>query len=356
MNATTGVGADEDLTLTAPLAVSADGGSITRVVHNVSLIPARGAQNAQTHTLTDAVMVKPALKETVKMRSNPYPTATAAQEYMSFGVVSGTNPPDPVLNAVLGSLMLGVETYASRPPASDTDLSALTDIAPADADAPFDNSLMVSGDTSFVGMIGFLADAATCTESPTLTDIRKPVTPATTPATYTDEFMAQNADGFTTEMHLCVVADGKTMIPDGEYKAQLTYKGLENAAFPPMGADNVIGKIMRDGTTVHIPFLATHDKFHQRLFLRNRSSQNVTYNITFMPEEGVTATAGEMASDMIKAGELKVLSVHEIVTLEGKNRTAATVTAPVAPGMFDVSTALTNRSTGSTSTETHSSR
>ena len=130
------------------------------------------------------------------------------------------------------------------------------------------------------------------------------------------------------------------------------YTGVTDAAFPPMGGTHDLAMIERDGATVHIPFLSLAAKFNHRILIRNHSSQDVDYNITFSPEAGTTATPGPMASGTVGGGELKVLSASEVVSLEGKSRTAATLTAPIAGEMLEVSTSLANRNTGDVDTET----
>ena len=59
-----------------------------------------------------------------------------------------------------------------------------------------------------------------------------------------------------------------------------------------------------------------------------------------------------MAKGMVASGETKFLPARDVVTLTGRQRTAATLVAPVAKDKFDVSTSLTNLSTRGTDTET----
>ena len=371
---------------TFELAVSASGGSITRTVTNESL----PSNIPRTESLTARIMVSSALKETV-VESNPV-TARAAHDFMAFGGTA-TNPD---LKAKLGSLQVGVQTGtvgvaadpSANPPvaakadtryrnaASDSAKGGTTATGSADTNGTDANGIVdqlaeimqlgttaatmstatVAGDVSFVKRIGFTdaTDSATDDCPSATSDIRKP---ATAPATgYTDEFTSQSVSTFATAQYLCLEADGETPISAGAYTVTTKYAKRTASAFGPEGGTHTLGSIRRDGTTVHIPYLSVAEQYNHRIILRNRSGQPTMYNITFAPEMGATATAGDAASGMVMAGETKIIRAADIVTIEGKSRTAATVTAPIDSAHFDVSTTLVNKSDGSTDTETYAAQ
>ena len=358
------------LQLDATFAVSEDGGSITMMVRNADLEEILGAgRGSKTHGPA-RIAVKPALK-VAALPMVPAPQAKAASEYMNFG----GSPAAPVLRASLGTFEVGVvspnleDAQAADNTADDVDAFEAISATSTNTDGSLNNpvTFSVEGGFGFVKTLALADEPATGSTAGacdgTLTEIRKAVTPATNPATYTDETTPREAQTFDPDadatparmlQNLCIEVDGETAIPaTGPFMVMSTYKGIDNAAFPPMAMTDELASITHDGTTVHIPFISLHEKFNQRLILRNRSSQDVTYSITFDPEMDTTATAGMMASGTVPAGELMVILASDIVMLDGKSRTAATLTAPVAKGMLDVATSIVSRDTGSIDIETH---
>ena len=107
-----------------------------------------------------------------------------------------------------------------------------------------------------------------------------------------------------------------------------------------------LGRILRDGTTAHIPYLSTYEGYNHRITLSNRGSREADYEFTFRPEEGVTATPSMYAEGTLAAGETMILKAVDVVSLSGGARTAATVTVVASPSQIDVSTTLVNRATG----------
>ena len=81
----------------------------------------------------------------------------------------------------------------------------------------------------------------------------------------------------------------------GAYTAMGSYKALANAASGPMGLERSLGMITRDGTTVHLPYLTKHTKFHQRLRMVNRSSVAARYEIEFHGD-------GDMSAEWMQRG------------------------------------------------------
>ena len=377
-------------------AVSESGGSIMRTVINESL--PESLTRSESHT--GHVMVAPALKETV-METDPV-TAMADHQFLAFGGTA-TNPH---LKAMLGSLEVGVvEGMVGMTPNPTADpvvegradtrprIATFTGTVPpggdasgftadtgdaADANGIVDRILeimgglaatdetkstaTVAGDVSFVKRIGFTmsaTDADACPSSATM-DIRMP---AEAPATgYTNEFMALrvNNDAFnstgaeaTNDLNpvhnLCLEADGETPIPAGAYTITTSYVALTASAFGPEGAEHTLGTIVRDGSSVHIPYLSTYDGYRQRLILRNRNNREVTYTLTFVTESGVTVSPMSI-TDTLDAGELKTLRVQDMVEITGSTRMAATLSSDAATGTLDVASTIVNVEDRSTDT------
>jgi hypothetical protein len=347
----------DGLTLIAKFAISENGvGSITRTNRNASL-ERLGIVSSKAHPLRGAVRVLPALKETVAPAATPIATAVSGFTMLKTQGV-----------AMIGKLTVGVTTAADDTThyrnaqwatggaaAADSTVDALYEITQPDSPTVL-NTAMLDGEVSFAKTVAFSVGACSG-------DIRE--TNEDDVTMFTDEIMPLNLDvreppdendaGGTTSaiMNLCITPDGETPIPAGDYTVQTAYAGLMNAAFPPSGGvDTIIGMIKRDGTTVHIPLLNLSEGYNHRIILRNRGSRAATYTFTFDPEEGTMAMPGMMAEGMVASGETKFLPARDVVTLTGRQRTAATLVAPVAKGSLDVSTSLTNLSTGGTDTET----
>ena len=111
-----------------------------------------------------------------------------------------------------------------------------------------------------------------------------------------------------------------------------------------------MGRITRDGTTVHIPYLTTWEDYNQRIVVSNRGTNPAPYWITFRPEDGVTSTEGMYATGTLDGGSTIVLKATDVVTLEGGTRTAATFVAESPSSQIDVATIMVNLMNGSTDT------
>ena len=56
---------------------------------------------------------------------------------------------------------------------------------------------------------------------------------------------------------------------------------------------HLVGEILRNGTTVHIPYLTIHPSYNQRIVIVNRGTEAADYMITCSrSEEDVTAVGG----------------------------------------------------------------
>lgn len=146
--------------------------------------------------------------------------------------------------------------------------------------------------------------------------------------------------------YLCITIPtaADKVIPESAYNAALTYTAVTNAAFAPAVFSGKMGEVVRNGTTVQVPYLTTFADYNQRLVLVNRGSADVAYSITFTPDvaTGATATAGAAATGTLKAGKTTVLKATDVVTIAGSTRTAATVAIVSAAANIDAATTTIN--------------
>ena len=320
-----------NLVMNATFAVSENGGGITRTVVNNSLKDVPGVPESgfmRTLTRPDAIKVLYALKETVLLPSES-PVARAEHDFMAFGGAAE----NPTLTHSFGTIQIGVMTphyldargiAPTADPTSDLELF-MTQTAASTVDVlddiigPLDSTKVVNavtfdGDFSFASLVALEGGTDCATASG---DIRVPVS-GSTPVSYTDAIMAQEASTFSETQSLCITADGETAIQRGSYTVTTMYSGKDaNTAFPPVGRPHSLATIGRDGTEVHIPYLTLHEKFNHRITLSNRGNRAVPYSFSFRPEAGVTATAGSMAAGDLMAGDTLVLLARDIVSLDG---------------------------------------
>ena len=262
--------------------------------------------------------------------------ATVEHRFMSFnGVAKGP----------LGSFMVG----------TDTDLLNAVGGAPVTETDIYDNaesSVTISGDFSFASA-AWLDEQAACDDtSETLLQTEDDMN--------MDELDEQLPNVFNTAMYLCISVHTGEMavaIPEtAPYMVTTEYAGgTPMAGWPADDGEHSLGSITRDGTTVHIPFLTTWADYNQRIVVSNRSANEVPYWITFRPEDGVMATPGMYAMGMLDADSTIVLRAMDVVTLEGRTRTAATFVAEARSAQIDVATVIVNMMTGSTDTVNYDS-
>ena len=215
-----------------------------------------------------------------------------------------------------------------------TDVDDLTDITQAGNPATGRGSLTtLRGDFSVGSFYAHTATAASCGTAPLTTRKDDEVL---------DKVSVAAAVGVTS-LCIAVPANNTAEIPEGEYTVEVDYEGLPNRAYPPIDlAETSIGRIRRDGTRVQIPFLTTYTGYTQRVVIVNRNTKPVAYTFSFVAEDGVTATPGEAAEGTVPAQEKVVLRAADIVSLEGKTRTAATLDVVASNGTIDVATTTVN--------------
>ena len=121
--------------------------------------------------------------------------------------------------------------------------------------------------------------------------------------------------------------------------------------FSARGGEYELGMIMRDGTTVELPYLTQYSPYNQRIVVRNRGAA-ARYEFTFDAEDDVRVMPGEDAGGMLEANSTKYFSLlyGDLVTIEGSpNRAAATLSIETQPHFIDVLVSQTNAG-GSTDT------
>ena len=348
-NASTAVIANTTLALTAKFAVSEGGGSVTLLAEN------RTFGGMKTHGPA-RVMVKSALKVTA-IPTVPAPQAKSANGFMNFGGSASS----PLLGASLGTFEVGVVSpnleNAQGTTNTAADIVSFMDItAVAATNGSVANPVTFSVEGGF-GFVKTLALAADCTGG-TLTEIRKAVTPATTPATYTDETTPQEAQNFEPDdgdrvlQHLCIEVDGETTIPKtAPFVVMAKYKGLENAAFPPMATASNLAAITRDGTQFNIPYLTDSDKLKQRITIQNRGRAS-TWSLTNLETIGdsVMALPGMDEGDL-PIGQT-VIKVWEHIEVMGAARASGSITIPITSTAVSASTDMVNPESGGVATTT----
>ena len=265
--------------------------------------------------------------------------ATVEQRFQSFGAATmGT----------VGSFIVGTnEAYLN---AADGTAVADTDIF-----TNAESSVTISGDFSFAST-AWLDDSMMCDEiEADRTDLlqREDGVPM-------DELTEQMPSAFETAMYLCISAltgDDAVAIPATDpYIVNTEYAGgTMDAGWPANDGEHSLGSITRDGTTVHIPYLTTWADYNQRIVVSNRSANEASYWITFRPEAGTMATPGMYAMGTLEPKSTIVLRAMDVVTLEGRTRTAATFVAEAKATQVDVATVIVNMMTGSTDTVNYDS-
>ena len=177
----------------------------------------------------------------------------------------------------------------------------------------------------------------------------------------TEKLQAQSPAYVNANPYLCIhVVDDEdedaVAIPETlAYMVMTSYSaGTTDAAFPPRDGEHALGRILRDGVTVRLPFLTTYNKYNQRLVIVNRGGE-ADYSISFTPEVGVMADPGSDAEGTLPAMATKVINLDDgnLVTLSGRTRTAGTLIIESQDSMIDVATTLVNKETGTTDTVVH---
>ena len=311
-------------------------GSVTMTVTD-----SLGDAEMYTESYPSAVLTKRALTE------KPMPmnlVATVETRFKSFRSTTPNGP--PAVRGTLGSFVVGANV-AFLHAETGSAVAVVNIIATDDT-----SSVTISGDFSFASA-AWLDDDDMCARTP-VDDFPNLV--QTEGETVMDDLMAQPPSAFAADAtpYLCISlheGDEAKAIPETAYMVTTKYAvGTEDAGWPPNPGEYSLGRITRDGTTVHIPYLTTWADYNQRIVVSNRGTNPAPYWITFRPEDGVTYTEGMYATGTLDGGSTIVLRVMDVVTLEGRTRTAATFVAEAQSSQIDVATVIVNLMTGGTDT------
>ena len=260
---------------------------------------------------------------------------------MSFGPVSETMG----TTGTLGSFIVGT---------NEAFLNAADGMAVVDTNiyTNAESSVTISGDFSFTSAAWLDAEPE-CDD--TEEDERQ-----VEGEEVSDKLTPKMPGDFETIQYLCIsvhTGEDAVAIPEtAPYMVTTEYAGgTLMAGWPANDGEHALGSITRDGTTVHIPYLTTFADYNQRIVVSNRGANPAPYWITFRPEDGVMATPGMYATGTLAAKSTKVLRAMDVVTLEGRSRTAATFVAEAKSTQIDVATVIVNMMTGSTDTVNYDS-
>jgi hypothetical protein len=284
-------------------------------------------------------------------------TATVEHSFKSFGG-------DRV--ATVGSFMLGVKGdmddmgQATTDDVSDDYLNADDgeQVALGDLIDTAESMVAISGDFSFADKVT-LDTAAECDGITSGTDLLQRDEDDMTKVTDTSELTEQAASAFSMAMFLCIqvpdpMGDDAAIIMPASYMVATEYDVANpDSAYPPMDGEHALGSIVRDGTTVHIPYLTTYEGHNNRLILTNRGPTDARYEIMYMAEEGTMAEAGSLSEGTLTKNSVMTLDLKtgNVVTITGDTkRTAATVIVESQPMHIGVATVLVNMMDGNTDT------
>ena len=233
----------------------------------------------------------------------------------------------------------------------------------ADADAATTGSDVTRGDIysndgttgtklTLKGDLSFLEDAATAVRAVSAAGtVACPTGGDNLPVDSDDDMSASVyvQDIFNTAKNICITVADDTVIPAGSYTIDVDYvPAVASNRVAPIAdvVDATFGSIMRDGTTINIPYVSLHEKYNHRFMIVNNGAAT-TYEFTFMSEDGITPTAGSAASGDLPKGTTH-LKAGDIVSLSGGTRTAATFTAVARKSQIEMSSVLVTKETGAT--------
>ena len=347
------------------LGVSMGGGTVTMTVEH---------EDGRSQATSDPGSVQ--LMSGVKEDGTPMNAMTyVATNYSDFGASTVTTDPTPTDTVdetrlymdTLGSFTIGSQHLN----AADGAAAQMADVfgtAAFDSDAATARtaaSVTISGDDFSFAEAVWLDDDMDCDEAtPTnLLDADGDITKVTL-----NSLLASPDSGAvtTTEArHLCIsvendsstagTATGLTTIPGtGPYMAMTMYAGAASAMHSPMDGSIDLGRIVRDGTTVEIPYLTTDDRYNQRIIIVNRSMKSVHYRMDFTAEDGIEAERGTDGIGMLEADSTTVLHMRrdDVVRITGgpPHRASGTLIIEAEPSYISVATNQTNAMDGGTDT------
>ena len=305
-----------------------------------------------------AVLVMSAVDTTYKSMS---PTALVATSFLSFAGATATAEPRqmaPVGSVQIARAGAAADDWRQQDGTAFGGGGTLADLINTGALDADGSSLMFTGDFSFASKVTLDTDMACINAGIPLLqrDDEERVTD-------TMESMKIAVTALTGEMFLCVhvlAADHEdaARIPDTDHPYMATVDFMPvggTQAFTPATEVANLGAIMRDGTTIRLPYLTQFATYNQRIVIVNRGPA-ARYEFAFTEEDGVTAMPGADAEGMLPAGKTTYISLKygDLVTLEGDfSRVSATLIVESEARHIDVSVSQTNAN-GGTSIETYS--
>ena len=296
---------------------------------------------------------------------NNDPTATVASKFLSFD--SGqTATLGSVFVTVDGAVRTAADGALLTPDTAASGLELLVTPGEAGADASTDDvtTVVISGDFSFASKAWLAGNVEAPETDPCATAPSDGGLLMTDEDADTTTLVTRTLGYLNANPNLCImvreVDDPKAVvIPETPpYLATKTFVSpVTNAAFPPGVVKHPLGRIMRDGTTVHLPYITQFANYNQRIVVRNRGAA-ADYGFTFNAEDGVTVTPGPRASGELDANSTTYFGVKfgDLVTIEGSpNRATATLVIESQEGYIDVLVSQTNMN-GSTDTVLYTPR
>ena len=165
------------------------------------------------------------------------------------------------------------------------------------------------------------------------------------------------------EKTLCVTAREASedvqasSIPEATYSATVAFSDARAWHLLPGPAHQAnFGRIKRNGTTVQLPLLTTHENYNDRIIIVNRSNLLANYDLTFHPEKGARAIRRAKASGTLDGKTTTVFRARDAVTLDGGFRTAASLSIGLSRDQVEVMTQRVNLGDGSTDSMHHASQ
>ena len=270
-------------------------------------------------------------------------TARASQGFKTFDD-AGTH-----LAGQLGSL-----EYSLVSDVRAADGAALTFAQLLDSTSATSRARLI-GDLSFVEKVAVIGSVGKSFPTCPSTGVSWPIADGATMTEWLSLPVAGSTDTlFFSPLYtsVCIEAKADTAIPPAGYRLELEYAPPSGASFadyvaPFPGHESMeIGGIRRDGTSIAIPYLTTHESYNHRFLIVN-SGPGTGYEFAFTPEPGIEAEPGAKASGALPRGTTH-LRASELVTLSGGSRTAATFTAGAEPDNIEMSSVLVSRTRGET--------
>ncbi len=311
------------------------------------LTEARGNVGATLDSESGAIaMFAPGLKVAVS-ESRRF-TASVATSFLNF--VPGSNA--TATTATLGTVEVGVNMGVHTP---DMVQVQLTDLLKAGSTLTVEGDFTLTEDEEGKQQ----EDHATLNSA---TDVDDSVNASNSiPGKFAEDggsivytFVAPSGTNpLAMDHRLKLTAGGESAIQPSTYDYTFKFAAKDNTVNPE-DKSGVFGSIVRDGLSVDIPYISTYSGYNHRLVLTNKGSRDADYQVEFRTEDGVMATAGTYARGTVPAGEVMVIKMTDLVTLEveeGKSpRAAGVITFEVPSTSITVATTQVNVSDGSTDT------